>query len=163
MLGENCVKTYSRGQGVISLSSGESEYYALVSAISEALGLKALMKDFGVLLKVGVRMDATAGIAMGSRRGFGKAKHIDTVFHGVQSYVPEGKIKLFKRHTSEMLADLLTKPVSEALTNKFLQGMNFVSREGKHELAPEVWLTSLPRPSGADDIKKLTISKIEGF
>ena len=36
MLGENCVRhTYSRGQGVISLSSGESEYYALVSATSE--------------------------------------------------------------------------------------------------------------------------------
>ena len=138
MLGENCVKTYSRGQGVISLSSGESEYYALVSAISEALGLNALMKDFGVRLKVGARMDATAGIAMGSRRGLGKAKHIDTVFHWVQSYVSEGKVKLFKRHTSEMLADMLTKPVSEALANKFLKEMNFVFKEGKHELAPEV-------------------------
>ena len=132
------MKTYSRGQGGISLSSAESEYYALVSATSEALGPKALTKDFGVLLKVGVRMDATAGIAMGSRRGLGKAKHIDTVFHWVQSYVSEGKVKLFKRHTSEMLADLLTKPVSEALTNKFLQGMNCVFREGKHELALEV-------------------------
>ena len=57
-------------------------------------------------------MDATAGIAMGSRRGLGKAKYIDTVFHWVQSYVSEGRAKLFKRHTSEMLADMLTKPVS---------------------------------------------------
>ena len=138
MLGENCVKTYSRGQGVISPSSGESEYYALVSATSEALGLKALMKDFGVLLKVGVRMDAAAGIAMGSRRGLGKTKLIDTVFHWVQSYFSEGKVKLFKRHTSEMLADMLAKPVSETLTNKFLKEMHFVFKEGKHELALEV-------------------------
>ena len=132
MLGENCVKTYNRGQGVISLSSGESEYYALVSATSEALGLNALLKDFGVRI-----MDATAGIAMGSRRGLGKAKHIDTVFHWVQSYVSEGRVK-FKRHTSEMLADMLTKPVSEALTNKLMKEIKFVFKEGKHELAPEV-------------------------
>ena len=48
------------------------------------------------------------------------------------------KVKLFKRHTSEMLADMLTKPVSKALANKFLKEMNFVFKEGKHELALEV-------------------------
>ena len=67
---------------------------------------------------------------MGSRRGLGKAKHIDTVFHWAQCYVSEGEVKPFKRHTSEMLADLLTKPVSEALTNKVLKEMNFVFKEG---------------------------------
>jgi hypothetical protein len=138
MLGGSCVKTYSRGQGVISLSSGESEFYALVSAISEALGFNSLMKDFGVTLKTSIRMDATAGIAMGSRRGLGKAKHIDTVYHWVQSYVTEGKVKLTKRHTSEMLADMLTKPVTEVITNRFLKEMNFEFREGKHRLALEV-------------------------
>ena len=83
-------------------------------------------------------MDAAAGIAMGSRRGLGKTKLIDTVFHWVQSYFSEGKVKLFKRHTSEMLADMLAKPVSETLTNKFLKEINFVFKEGKHELALEM-------------------------
>ena len=83
-------------------------------------------------------MDATAGIAMGPRRGLGKAKHIGTVVHWAQSYVSEGRVKLFKGHTSEMLADMLTKPVSEALTNKFLKEVQFVFKEGKHELALEV-------------------------
>ena len=110
MLGENCAKIYSRGQGVMSLSPGESEYYALVSATSEALGLNALMKDCVLFLEVGARMNAIAGIAMGSRRGLGKAKHINTVFHWVQGYVSEGNVKLFKKHTSEMLADKLTNP-----------------------------------------------------
>ena len=37
-----------------------------------------------------------------------------------------------------MLADILTGPVSEALTNKFLKEMNVVFKGGKHELAFEV-------------------------
>ena len=39
-------------------------------------------------------MDATAGIAIGSRKGIGRVKHIDTVFLWVQAMVTEGKISL---------------------------------------------------------------------
>ena len=38
MAGGCCIKSYSKGQGVVSLSSGESEYYALVSSASSLLG-----------------------------------------------------------------------------------------------------------------------------
>ena len=51
-----------------------------------------------------VRMDATAGIAIGSRRVLGRVKHIDTVFLWVQAMVTEGKVTLGKNPTKEMLA-----------------------------------------------------------
>ena len=40
MLGNSTVCTYCKGQAVIALSSGEAEYYGLVSATSQMLGLQ---------------------------------------------------------------------------------------------------------------------------
>eukprot|EP00971_Amphidinium_carterae_P169417 3356594-Amphidinium_carterae.1 len=51
-LGQHTLHYYTRGQGVIALSSGESEYYALVSAISSGLGLVAMAKDYGIHLQL---------------------------------------------------------------------------------------------------------------
>ena len=71
-------------KGVVSLSSGESEYYALVSSARSLLGDVSTAKDWGLQIENEVLMDASAGIAMGSRRGLGKAKHVDTQYHLVQ-------------------------------------------------------------------------------
>ena len=68
-------------------------------------------------------MDATAGIAIGSRRGLGRVKHIDTVFLWVQAMVKEGKISLGKKPTKEMLADLLTKLVDAATVLNCVTGL----------------------------------------
>ena len=58
-----------------------------------------------------VFMDASAGIAMGSRRGLGKAKHVDTQYHWVQDRVAKRYFRLKKVDTGDMLADVLTKPI----------------------------------------------------
>ena len=80
-MGTGAVTTYhSRGQAVISLSSGESEYYSLVSVASEALGHQSVPGDMGIPAGCKIHMDATAGISLGSRRGLGKAKRISTIF-----------------------------------------------------------------------------------
>ena len=80
MLGNSTVSTHCKGQAVIALSSGETEYYGLVSAVSQTLGLQSIFLDRGWTFNAHVWMDATAGIAIGSRRGLGRVKHIDTVF-----------------------------------------------------------------------------------
>ena len=80
LLGTSTTKTFWRGQGMISMSSGEAEYYGLVSAAAEALGEASLLKDWGIKVGVQMYMDATAGILLGSRRGLGRAKRIDTIF-----------------------------------------------------------------------------------
>ncbi len=48
MLGRCTIKTYCRGQAVIALSSGEAEYYGLVSGVSNVLGEVLLAKDRGI-------------------------------------------------------------------------------------------------------------------
>ena len=66
MHGRHVLKTYSKGQAVIALSSAEAEYYGLVSATSHLLGEVSLAKDWGMAMSPKIFMDATAGIAIGS-------------------------------------------------------------------------------------------------
>ena len=133
MAGGCCIKSHSKGQGVVSLSSGESEYHTLVSSASSLLGEVSAAKDWGLQTENEVSMDASAGIAMGSRRGLGKAKHVDSQYHRVQDRVPMRYFRL-KVGTDEMLADVLTKPVTEEKMNKALRGMNFHFLIGEHHL-----------------------------
>jgi len=135
MLGQSCIRTYSKGQGVISLSSGESEYYGLTGGLSTALGDVSLAKDWNVRLAAHVLMDASAGIAIGSRRGLGKVKHIDTVFLWCQEVINNKRASISKRSTQDMLADVLTKPVSEPLMVEMLKRMGYHYRDGSHRLA----------------------------
>ena len=65
---------YTRGQGIIALSSGEAEYYAVVSAISTGLGLVSMAKDYDIHLQLKVMMDASAAITISHRRGLGRLK-----------------------------------------------------------------------------------------
>ena len=54
-------------------------------------------------------------LAIGSRRGLGKVKHIDTIFLWVQEKVTSGAITLGKIHNSLNFADILTKAVAGPL------------------------------------------------
>ena len=138
MLGSCCIRTYSKGQAVISLSSGESEYYGLVSGMANLLGEVSLAQDWNLRFGARVWMDASAGIAIGSRRGLGRVKHIDTVFLWCQQMVANGRVKVGKKPTHDMLADVLTKPVPESLMTEMLRRMNFYYSEGRRELGKNV-------------------------
>ena len=47
-IGEHVIKTYSRQQRVIALSSAEAELYAMVAASAESLAVIAYAKDMGM-------------------------------------------------------------------------------------------------------------------
>jgi len=138
MVGTCCIRAFTKGQGVIALSSGEAEYYGLTSGMSNGIGDCSMAKDLGVKLEPKCYLDATAGIAIGSRRGLGKVKHIDTVFLWVQDKVNSGAVKLGKKHTKEMLADMLTKQLSANEFEGLLAQMGFFYRDGRHHLALSV-------------------------
>ena len=125
-LGSSTAATFCKGQAVIALSSGEAEYYGLVSAASQSLGLQSVLLDWGWRFGVHIWMDATAGIAIGSRRGLGRVKHIDTVFLWAQALVTDGRIRLGKKPTKEMIADMLTKHVDAASMNMCMIGLNLM-------------------------------------
>ena len=93
-----------------------------------------MMADWGVKLSVNVAMDASAGISIGSRRGLGKVKHIDTCYLWVLEVVEQQRIRLKKVGTQDMLADLMTKPLDGQTATKLLGRMGYTLRSGKHAL-----------------------------
>ena len=77
----------------------------------------------------------SSGAAMSSRRGLGRVKHVHTAFLWIQNYVTNGLIKLTKKHTSENLADILTKPVTATLMVQMMDLMGFRYVAGRSKIA----------------------------
>ena len=75
-LGTHTIKIWTGTQASIALSSGESEYYALVKGISQCLGIQSLLKDFGRDIKIRVFTDSTAAQGIAQRVGLGKTRHV---------------------------------------------------------------------------------------
>ena len=78
MWGGCLVKIWSKTLSTIALSSGEAELAAVVKGATEALGLQAILEDFGIPVGLHLRSDATAAIGMVKREGLGKVRHLAT-------------------------------------------------------------------------------------
>ena len=106
------LKTWSSTQASIAQSSGEAEYYALVRAASEALGMKSIMHDLGWDCKIRLLVDSSAAKSIASRTGLGKLRHLETKFLWLQECVRRGKVVLSKVRGDMNPADVRTKPKS---------------------------------------------------
>jgi len=137
LLGLCQVLSLCRGQAVIALSSGEAEFYGLVTGSSEALGLQSLLMDWGIRVSIKVWMDATAGAAIGNRQGLGRVKHIDTAFLWVQDVIQRRGLKTDKVHTSQNMADMLTKAIDWTTLKRHMEGQGFEFRQGRSALGYE--------------------------
>ena len=141
-MGEHCVKTYSTTQDSIALSSGESEYYGIVKASCQGIGVRSVLEDLGVPIRVRVCTDSSAAKSISCRRGVGRVRHIDTRELWVQERVSRGDITVVKVMGENNLADILTKYVSRDLMDKHLQNMSCYRVDGRHTLAP-----CIPKPA----------------
>ena len=136
MWGSHLIKSWSKTQTVVALSSGEAEYYGMVKGASEALGLQAMLKDFDIYCSITVKSDASAAVSIANRRGFGKVRHIEVCQLWLQDKVRRGDIKIVKVGTHENLADALTKYVCCDGIRMHMKCTNQYLQTGRHELAP---------------------------
>lgn len=113
----------SRKQPTVALSSCEAEYVALASAVQESLYLRQLMKDIdkkGHYDSVLLFEDNQGTIALANNPvNRQRSKHIDIKYHFIRSEVHRGRISLEYCPTTEMLADLMTKPATKFQLQKF--------------------------------------------
>ena len=109
MHGTHCIKTWSSTQGIIALSSAEAEYYGIVKAASQGIGIKSMCLDFDRKVSFEILTDASAARSIANRQGLGKVRHIDTHFLWVQQRVHRGDFIVSKVWGKENPADLLTK------------------------------------------------------
>jgi hypothetical protein len=136
MLNNHPLKHWSSTQGVIALSSGEAEYYAIVKGASQAFGIASMLADVGVTCKVIVKSDASAAKGIASRSGLGKVRHIDVSQLWVQDKVRSKDMIIEKVKTFNNLADIFTKYVGCDTIVRHVKGLYGAIELGRHALMP---------------------------
>ena len=129
--GMHLIKAYSKTQSNIALSSGEAEFYSMVHATSEALGLRAMTEDYQDALDPWLYVDASAAIGVAQRTGLGKIRHLDTGSLWLQQAVRDGKVGTLKVKGTENPLDLMTKLTDLATLDKLCGIVALLVREGR--------------------------------
>ena len=138
MHGKHLLKSYSRTQSNIALSSAEAELYATVVGASEGLGFKAMGKDFGKSLEVRIHVDASAAIGIAQRKGLGKLRHLDTQALWIQDALRTRRVNVEKVLGTENPADLMTKHLGGPDLQKCLKKLGIQIRHGRADAAPSL-------------------------
>ena len=121
-IGEHLIRSWSKTQATIALSSAESEFYATLKACQEALGMSALATELNMTLGIKVHVDASAALGVAQRRGLGKLRHLQTGSLWIQEQELKNRMKLDKIHGSLNISDMLTKNVGREILERHIAG-----------------------------------------
>ena len=136
MAGSHVLKTWSKTQSLIALSSGESEFYAALKASAETLGMLSIMRDLGWTMHGEVFGDASAALGIINRKGLGRTRHIDTGLLWIQQTAAEKRLAYHKVLGTDNPADLMTKYLSKEVIGKHCCAMGVEFPAGRAITAP---------------------------
>ena len=134
--GSHVVRAWSSTQSVISLSSGEAEYYAALKGMSVAMGVRTMLEDMGVFPEISLGTDSSAAKGMASRRGLGKTRHVEVCYLWLQGVVARGDARIVKIPGLENPADLMTKFLSGERVTDLMKRMSLIEASGRRPMAP---------------------------
>ena len=127
----NLVESKVRSQKAISLSSGESEFVAMVAGCSEGLLIKYLWQKLaGAPCTLKIRSDSSAARAMTQRQGIGRVRHLDASLLWIQQKEKEKTVVIAPIPTDLNCADLGTKCLSKKRHKALLWMLNVVDAVG---------------------------------
>ena len=109
MLGKHPIFAASSSQTILSLSSGEAEFYGAVRCACRTLGLKSLMTDLSLDVKAELVTDSSACKGLCSRRGAGRIRHIHCPALWLQHTVARRQISITRRAGKDLAPDVGTK------------------------------------------------------
>ena len=116
-LNGGCVSWKSGLQKMVTLSSCESEFVALCSAILEVRYLRQFLNELGHRQEEPTLLwednKAAIIIAEGETSSAGRSKHIDVRFKHVAQSIREGVARVRYVSTKGNYADLMTKPLAK--------------------------------------------------
>lgn len=114
----------SKKQRTVALSTCEAGYMALSATVQESMYLVQLLSamDNGCdYVPVMIFEDNQGAIALSKNPVCRqRCKHVDIKYHFVRSAISDGKVSIEYCSTVDMVADILTKPVTKARIEKFL-------------------------------------------
>ena len=136
--GQHMIRSFSKTQSTVALSSAEAELYAMTSACSEALGLQLMAREFGREVELMIHVDASAAIGIAQRKGLGKIRHLEVQSLWIQDALRQRRLELLKVPGAENPSDLMTKHQDSGTIEKLMHKMNLGTRGGRAETAPKV-------------------------
>ena len=128
MIGGHFIKGLARAQNHVTLSSVEAELIALLKCSAELLGIRSMLKDFGVDSSGVVYADSSAALATGKRKGAGKLRHINSSCLWIRERVEEKQLELRKVLGTTKPADLMTNNLAR-------RSLDSISYSTRHALA----------------------------
>ena len=90
-MGDHLLETCSSKQ-IVALSTAESEYISITKGAAHALEVRSAMVAYGMTFNVECETDASAGLAMTTRRGVGGVRHLDARLLWLQQLCAEGVV-----------------------------------------------------------------------
>ena len=101
-------------QSTISLSTTETEYMAAIEAIKEAIWLRGLVSDLGLMQdETVVYYDSQSAIRLTKNQMYHKrTKHINVRYHFIREIISQGTVMMKKIGTVDNPTDMMTKSVT---------------------------------------------------
>lgn len=135
MVGGNTVSWKSGLQQVVALSTTEAEYISLVEAIKEGLWLRGLTEELGYdQSEVSIGCDSQSAICLAKNNVFhdrtkhvAVSKHVALKMSFARDMIEAGEVEVQKVHTSNNLADMLTKVIPSMKFEQALAELGVVS------------------------------------
>ena len=138
MHGEHMIRSISRTQSNIALSSAEAELYAMVHGGSEGLGARAMGMDFGMDLHPHLQVDASAAIGIAQRKRLGNVRRLDTQCLWIQDALRERRLHLHKVPGTENPGDMMTKALDSKTLEGLMKRVGLTVLEGRPLAAPQL-------------------------
>ena len=134
--GGSLIGSMVRSQKSVALSSGESEFIALVGGAAEGLYVVEVFKFLlgpasSVAVELHCRTDSAACRGITQRLGCGRLRHIDCGLLWTQAAVKAGRLKVGTISGQDNPADLGTKPLAGPRTRELLHVLG--ARTEDHE------------------------------
>ena len=122
-IGYHWIKSWSKTQPSVTLSSAETELVAMSKAAAEILGITSLAKDLGKIKTGQIFADSASALAVVARRGAGKLRHININHLWLQEIEKREKdpVKFEKIDGTDNPADAQTKYLDKQLIEKYLK------------------------------------------
>ena len=139
MMGSHLIKSWSRTQDSITLSSAEAELVALSKLAMEILGVRSMCQEWHLTreeVASTLFADASAALCIAKRQGAGKMRHINVKSLWLQEKELQAVLSYQKIKGEENPADGLTKHVRQELAAKYAEvvGVKFGADRAKGSL-----------------------------
>ncbi|KAL0641859.1 hypothetical protein Bca4012_103201 [Brassica carinata] len=143
-IGGNLVTWKSKKQKVVSCSSAEAEYRAMLKLLNELVWIKGILKHLEIAQDTPMTMhcDNQAAIHIASNSVFHeRTKHIEVDCHKVRQMIVLGVILPCYTRSEDQLADVFTKAANRRQWSPFISGWAslILGREGADPLGCEVF------------------------